>query len=63
MCANTTKRLSMFQTMARVESSSSLSKTYISIVMFSGATEVTFCNFFFKKWPNHGKSSLMYSNL
>ena len=50
---NTTKRLSMFQTMAKVKSSSILSKTYINIVMFSGATEVTFCNFFFKKSPNH----------
>ena len=38
----------MFQTMVRVESSSSLSKTYSSIVMFSGATKVIFCNFFSK---------------
>ena len=38
----------MFQTMAKVKSSSILSKTYSNIVMFSGATEVTFCNFFSK---------------
>ena len=48
LCANTTKRLWMFQTMAKVKSSSGLSKTYSKIFMFSFATEVTFCNFFSK---------------
>jgi len=36
-----------------------IDEIYSNIVMFSDATEVTFCNFFFKKTSNYDKSSFV----